>query len=106
MLTGEWDLTMNTPIGTLRARYRFDRTGDGFTGTATNESETVPLMDVVVAGDSRVTWRQRVTRPLRLNLDFDVTVAGDTMTGHSRAGRLPRTVVTGRRITVGPQPSG
>jgi hypothetical protein len=34
---------------------------------------------------------------MRLNLGFDVIVSGDTMTGHSRAGRLPRTHVTGQR---------
>jgi hypothetical protein len=44
-----------------------------------------------------VTWRQQVTRPIRLNLDFDVIVNGETLTGHSHAGRLPRTTVTGTR---------
>jgi len=34
---------------------------------------------------------------MRLNLDFDVAVDGETLTGHSRAGRLPRTTVTGTR---------
>jgi hypothetical protein len=33
----------------------------------------------------------------RLHLAFDVVVDGDTMAGHSRAGRLPRTTVTGIR---------
>ena len=42
-------------------------------------------------------WRQSVTRPIRLDLDFDVTARGDQLTGHSRAGRLPRTQVTGHR---------
>lgn len=32
-----------------------------------------------------------------LHLAFDVVVAGDRMTGHSRAGRLPRSAVTGVR---------
>jgi hypothetical protein len=34
---------------------------------------------------------------MRLNLDFDVVVDGETLYGHSRAGRLPRTTVTGTR---------
>ncbi len=49
-------------------------------------------------GDEQVRWRQRVTKPMRLNLDFEVTISGDTLTGVSRAGRLPRTQVTGTRI--------
>jgi hypothetical protein len=34
---------------------------------------------------------------MRLNLDFDVLVDGDRLTGHSKAGRLPRSAVTGTR---------
>jgi hypothetical protein len=34
---------------------------------------------------------------MRLNPDFDVVVDGEALTGHSRAGRLPRTTVTGPR---------
>jgi hypothetical protein len=45
----------------------------------------------------RVTWKQSITKPLRLNLDFDVIVVGDTMHGHSRAGRLPKSTVSGER---------
>jgi hypothetical protein len=43
---------------------------------------------------------------MRLNLDFDVVVDGDRMSGHSRAGRLPRSAVTGvRRQGAHCQPS-
>jgi hypothetical protein len=34
---------------------------------------------------------------MRLNLDFDVVVDGDRMSGHSHAGPLPRSAVTGVR---------
>lgn len=100
-LPGTWDVDLATPIGTLHVQYRFTATTTGFEGTATGAKETVPLSNIVVAdtgGGERVTWHQRVTSPLRLNLGFDVVVNGDTLTGHSRAGRLPRTRVTGRRV--------
>jgi hypothetical protein len=61
------------------------------------------LTDIVVQDNptgQRVTWRQSVTRPLRLNLEFDVVVDGDGLSGESRAGRLPRTRVTGERTTA------
>ncbi|MCO8277550.1 hypothetical protein M1L60_43925 [Actinoplanes sp. TRM 88003] len=91
-LLGTWDISLRTPIGTLTAVYVFTESG----GTAATKSETVPLADLTFDG-TRATWRQSVTRPMRLNLDFDVTVDGTTLTGHSRAGRLPRTTVTGIR---------
>jgi hypothetical protein len=93
-LTGEWDVTIKTPIGSLAVMYTFAE--DGVSGTATGKGETVPLRDIVVAGQ-RVTWRQSVTKPMRLDLEFDVVVDGDRLTGHSKAGRLPRSAVTGTR---------
>jgi hypothetical protein len=92
-LTGDWDVTIKTPIGSLAIVYSF--TDDG-AGTATAKGETVPLRDIVIAGQ-RVTWRQSVTKPMRLNLEFDVVVDGHRLTGHSKAGRLPRSAVTGAR---------
>ena len=95
-ILGTWDVSLKTPIGTLSAVYVFTETGGVLAGTASTKSETVPLAAIVCDGP-RVTWRQSVTRPMRLNLDFDVVVDGQTLTGHSRAGHLPRTTVTGTR---------
>ncbi|WP_433688877.1 hypothetical protein ACQP0I_12805 [Micromonospora carbonacea] len=99
-ILGSWDVSLKTPIGTLRATYVFTEADGVITGTASTTSETVPLTTVVCDG-SRVTWQQSVTRPMRLNLDFDVVVDDQTLSGHSRAGRLPRTAVTGIRRPTG-----
>ncbi|MDT5014274.1 MAG: hypothetical protein QOD39_434 [Mycobacterium sp.] len=95
-LTGVWDVTVKTPIGSLAVVYTFTDDDGSVAGTATGEGETVPLQDILV-DRQRVTWRQSVTKPMRLNLEFDVVVAGDRLTGHSRAGRLPRSAVAGTR---------
>ncbi|WP_431910190.1 hypothetical protein [Micromonospora carbonacea] len=99
-ILGSWDVSLKTPIGTLRATYVFAEADGVITGTASTTSETVPLTTVVCDG-SRVTWQQSVTRPMRLHLDFDVVVDDQTLSGHSRAGRLPRTAVTGVRRPTG-----
>jgi len=99
-ITGTWRLRMKTPLGTIDAVYRFTDTGGGLTGTATGAGEEVPLREITsepAADGRRVTWKQRITKPMRLDLDYDVTVTGDRLSGHSRAGRLPRTAVTGER---------
>ncbi|MBO0679508.1 hypothetical protein JRC04_18760 [Mycolicibacterium sp. S2-37] len=101
-VTGDWDVTIKTPIGSLQIDYRFRDDGDVISGRATGTSETVALTDIVVtenADGQRVRWRQTVTRPMRLKLEFDVHVRGDRLAGHSRAGRLPRSAVTGVRRT-------
>jgi hypothetical protein len=95
-IIGDWDVTIKTPIGSLAVEYTLTERDGSLVGTATGKGETVPLRGIVV-DRQRVTWRQSVTRPMRLNLEFDVVVDGDRLTGHSRAGRLPRSAVTGLR---------
>jgi len=95
-LIGEWDVTIKTPIGSMAVVYAFTESGGALAGSATLKGDTVPLDELAVAG-TRVTWRQSVTKPMRLNLDFDVVVDGDRLAGHSRAGRLPRSAVIGTR---------
>lgn len=98
-IVGDWDVTIKTPIGSLAVAYTFTNDSGVLMGTATGKGETVALRDITVAAQ-RVTWRQSVTKPMRLNLEFDVVVDGDRLGGHSRAGRLPRSTVTGvRRVT-------
>jgi hypothetical protein len=95
-ILGSWDLTIKTPIGALAVAYEFTESAGALAGMASLKGETVPLQDLNVT-EARATWRQSVTKPIRLNLEFDVVVDGDRLTGHSRAGRLPRSVVSGTR---------
>jgi hypothetical protein len=97
-LLGTWDVTIKTPIGSLAVVYEFTEAVGVQSGSATLKAETVALDALTVTGP-RVTWRQSITKPMRLNLDFDVVVDGDHLSGHSRAGRLPRSTVSGTRRT-------
>ena len=99
-LDGTWDVKIKTPIGSLAVIYRFSEIDGIITGSAEGRGETVRLEDVTVVNQSdaqQVTWKQSITKPMRLNLDFDVRVTGDQMSGHSKAGRLPRSAVSGIR---------
>ncbi|MEU3711995.1 hypothetical protein [Streptomyces catenulae] len=93
---GTWDLSLSTPIGKIKAVAEFRRKSGVLVGTAHGEGEEVPLSDVVLDGD-RLTWQQAITKPMRLNLAFAVRIDGDTLTGTSKAGRLPASKVTGER---------
>ncbi len=96
---GTWDLSISTPIGMIEAVVELRRQDGVLTGTANGAGEDVPLSDIALDGD-RLTWKQAITKPLRLNLVFAVTVTGATLTGTSKAGRLPASKVTGLRRTV------
>lgn len=99
-IAGTWALTIRTPIGRIRAEMTFTETDGVLSGFAVGTAETVALQNISVTQTDegeRVTWKQSITKPLRLNLDFDVIAVGDTMHGHSRAGRLPKSTVSGER---------
>jgi hypothetical protein len=100
---GTWDLSISTPIGKIKAVVDITSRGGALTGIARGAgeevNEEVKLRDVTVDGDE-LTWMQAITKPMRLNLAFAMTVTGDTMTGTSKAGRLPASKVTGRRRTA------
>ncbi|MFF6907170.1 hypothetical protein ACFY9Q_14635 [Streptomyces sp. NPDC012389] len=97
-VAGTWDLSIVTPIGKIAAVIELHDGNGSLTGSAHGAGEQVPLDGLALTGD-RLTWKLAVTRPMRLNLAFDVTVTGDTLAGTSRAGRLPASRVSGVRRT-------
>ncbi|MDH6228905.1 MULTISPECIES: hypothetical protein [Streptomyces] len=96
---GTWNLSISTPIGKIKPVVELREQDGALTGVASGAGEDVPLTDISLDGD-RLTWRQAITKPMRLNLAFDVTVDGDTLRGTSKAGRLPSSTVTGERRTA------
>ena len=93
---GTWDLTISTPIGRIEAVVELRDEAGTLTGVAHGQGEQVPLREVSLLG-SELSWKQAVTKPMRLNLAFAVTVDGDSLSGTSKAGRLPSSKVVGQR---------
>ena len=97
-ITGAWNISISTPIGTQSVVLELTENDGVVEGVAKGKEESVPLIDPVLDGN-RLIWKQSITRPMRLNLTFDVTIDGDTLTGTSKAGMLPTSKVTGRRAS-------
>ncbi|GAB4050514.1 hypothetical protein [Catellatospora paridis] len=100
LVEGTWELSILTPLGRQHTVLALTRHDNRLTGTMRDvrHGEQVELTGLEQHG-ARLTWAQSITRPLRLNLTFDVTVDGTAMTGQARAGRLPASRVTGHRTT-------
>jgi hypothetical protein len=94
---GLWTLVIATPIGKQVAELELSTKEGTLHGVARSGGEEAALTDLALDGN-RLTWAQSITKPLRLNLAFDLIVDGDEMTGKSKAGRLPSSKVTGRRV--------
>lgn len=96
---GSWDATMKTPIGSIKAVFTFTEKDGVLTGVALGtDGDQVEMTEVHADGD-HITWKQSVKKPLRLNLQFNLTRDGDVLSGVSRAGRLPETKVTASRAS-------
>ncbi len=97
-IAGRWQLSIKTPIGTQEAEItlRQDTTED-FGGTFVDRGEIKEIEAPQRTGE-RLCWRQQVTEPLRLNLVFEVEVHGEQMQGVVKAGFLPQSQLTGRRV--------
>ncbi len=90
---GDCDDDQN-PIGTVVVQYALTQLREGLAGTATYKGEAVALQCLTseaVGSGARLTWRQSLTRPMRLNLTFDVLVDGNA----------ERTLARGPVATVG-----
>lgn len=93
---GTWDLVISTPLGKQRVVLELTDVDGVVHGVARSDAEEVPLVAPTLQGDE-LTWTQSITKPMRLNVAFAVTIDGDALTGTSKAGRLPRSKVTGTR---------
>jgi len=95
---GEWEAIVATPVGKLPVKLSIWTEEGGIAGTATQEDETVAFVDPVLHRDKLV-WFMRITKPMRLQLKFEVTADGDRLTGFAKAGILPASKVSGTRIS-------
>jgi hypothetical protein len=97
---GSWDVTIATPIGEIAVVFEITEQDGAIHGIARSDAETVDFLDAVADGN-RLTWSQKVTTPMQLNLKFDVTVEDDVMTGTSNPGGLmPASKVNGTRSSA------
>jgi hypothetical protein len=95
---GTWNLIINTPVGKQHTALELSTKDGELQGVAHDQAyaEEVELVDLALDGN-RLTWAQSITKPVRLNLTFDMTITGDEMTGTAKAGRLLSSKVTGHR---------
>ena len=95
-ITGTWNISISTPIGTQSVILELIENAGIVEGIAKGNAENTPLINPVLDGN-RLTWKLSITKPMRLNLTFDVTINDNTLIGTSKAGMLPTSKVTGTR---------
>ncbi|MEK3723044.1 DJ-1/PfpI family protein [Paenibacillus sp. FSL H8-0034] len=94
---GVWSVVIATPIGKMQATLIISKVNGQVRGIAEQAGEVVDFMEPVIQ-DNQLSWLLRVTKPMRLNLRFQVHVHGNQMMGTAKAGMLPASKVTGERL--------
>jgi hypothetical protein len=97
MFDGTWEVTISTPIGKQNVIFQISTKDGLIRGTATQGGDVIEFFNPSIRGN-RLIWSQRVTKPMALNLKFEVTVSDNAMTGIAKAGLLPPSKVEGTRL--------
>lgn len=93
---GNWNLTMNTPMGERSASLSVTSSGSTLTGTQAAEGNSADIFDGTVDGND-VAWKVSITSPMPLTLEFTGKVAGDSISGDMGLGFLGSFSFTGTR---------
>jgi hypothetical protein len=93
---GNWNITMNTPMGERKATLTLKAAGGNLTGTQGADGNSGEIFDGTVNGDD-VAWKISITNPMPLTLAFSGKVSGDSMSGEMGIGPMGSFPFTGTR---------
>jgi hypothetical protein len=93
---GDWDISVETPIGTRGATLSLSTAGGALTGTQAADGQSTSITDGRVDGD-KVSWKVAIVSPMPMTLEFEGTVDGDKITGHANAGAFGAMPFSGKR---------
>ena len=93
---GNWKITINSPMGAQEVEASIKTNGDTFTGTTSGRMGEQTI-EGKVDGDN-LTWSTAITQPMPMTLEFNATVAGDSMSGNVKLGAFGSAPLTGVRV--------
>lgn len=94
-IDGNWNLTLNTPMGAQNRALTLATDGGTLTGTIAGPQGNVPIEDGVVDGDN-VSWAMMAPQ-LGAKIQFKGTVSGDSMNGNIELGAFGSAPFSGVR---------
>jgi hypothetical protein len=95
-IDGNWNITVNSPMGAQPSSLTLKADGATLTGVQSAQGQTADIANGKVDGNT-VTWSNQVTTPFPMTLEFTGTVEGDTLNGSVKAGSFGSFPFTGSR---------
>ena len=83
MVQGKWKITINTPMGERSGMLELFVSGKTLTGSLSDADHHVAITDGKIEGNN-LSWRAKITKPMRLSFKFAATVDEDQISGAAR----------------------
>jgi hypothetical protein len=83
MVEGKWNITINTPMGHRSGVLDLSVSGRTLTGSLSDAEHHVAISDGRVEGN-KLSWKAKVTKPMRLSFKFTAIVEQDRISGEAR----------------------
>ena len=80
MKQGRWNITINTPMGERSGVLELHVSGKTLTGSLSDADHHVAISDGKIDGN-KLSWRAKITKPMRLSFKFTATVEGNHISG-------------------------
>ena len=94
---GRWNLVLSTPLGPQKFVGVFKTDGKALNGVLESDMGSEKFEGTVDGG--HVVFDLKVTKPMKLTLNYDIQIVGDTLTGKVKMGIFGKAKLTGERST-------
>lgn len=95
--TGNWNITIKTPMGEQKMQVQLTAEGETLTGTAQDANHPASaIKEGSIKGD-QLTWKWDAKKPFPMTVNFVLQLEGDTLKGTGKAGMFPPAPVNGTR---------
>ncbi len=98
-VAGTYDCIVKTPMGDQKAALTIVPSDDGTSFSGGLSSDMMGSMDIENGsiGGNTLSWKMKMTSPMPMDLDCEVSVDGDNLTGSIKAGAFGSMGLTGTR---------
>lgn len=94
---GRWAITVKGPTGAQETELVIERKNGMLTGEQTGQGISSPILDASYEGNT-LRWVNQVTKPMKLKVQFQGVIEGNTMSGKCKAGFMGKFPFTATKM--------
>jgi uncharacterized protein involved in outer membrane biogenesis len=97
-IDGNWEVSMNTPMGEQTGTLTLKADGNSLSGKMDTAMGSEEFDNGTVSGND-LEWSIDISKPMPMTLNFKATVNGDEMTGNVGLGMFGSAPLSGKRLS-------